>query len=158
MSKTMNLTEVEEFPSKANLIPDGSYALIIEKTEWKMTKAGTGKFAAFTFNVMNPGFEKRKIWHNFNLDIPSPKGVAFAQADLKRMLTAANWGDFSKVAIEDLIGLPVMAYITSEHTPPFDAKNVIKNWINPSPKLREIMPVNSALPEDIARASVAPFI
>lgn len=84
-----NAEEVE--PSTAfDAVPPGWYTAIITESEWKETRAGTGRYLALTLEIVDGQFANRKIWANLNLNNPNEKAVEIAQRDLSAICRAVG--------------------------------------------------------------------
>ena len=52
-------------------IAPGSYTAVITESETKPTKAGTGSYLQFTFQIVDGEHKGRLLWARLNLDNPS---------------------------------------------------------------------------------------
>ncbi len=72
-------------------LPEGDYLAIIESSEMKPTKAGTGMYLELTFQVIDPDLYKgRKLWERLNLQNQSQKTVEIAQRAFSAICHAAG--------------------------------------------------------------------
>lgn len=84
-----NAEDVE--PNTAyDAVPPGWYTAIITESEWKETRAGTGRYLALTIEIAEGTYANRKIWANLNLDNPNEKAVEIAQRDLSAICRAVG--------------------------------------------------------------------
>jgi putative intracellular protease/amidase len=71
-------------------IPDGDYAVLIEDSEMKDTKAGTGQYLQFTLSVIDGQYAGRKLWERLNLVNPNQTAVDIAQRTLSAICHATG--------------------------------------------------------------------
>jgi hypothetical protein len=76
--------------AKRDILPQGSYRLMIEECVKKPTKDGSGAYLAFTFVVLDGEHAGRKLWHNFNLWNKSAQAVEIAQGEIKELCAAVG--------------------------------------------------------------------
>lgn len=79
-----------------SVLPSGWYEAEIVKSDIRNTKAGTGKYLALEFKVLEEKFEGRKLWTNLNLVNPNQTAVAIAEKELATICDAVGLS-----AIED---------------------------------------------------------
>lgn len=87
-------------------IPAGKYRAVIEATEVKPTKAGTGKLLSITFVVLDGEYANRKLWSRLNLWNPNQQSVDIARSDLSAICRAV--GVMKLQDTEQLHDLPLM--------------------------------------------------
>jgi len=86
---SFNAQEVE--PSRGfDLLTAGDYIAVINSSEMKSNKAGTGRFLALEFEIIEGEFTGRKLFVNLNLENPNPDAVKIARADLSAICHAVN--------------------------------------------------------------------
>lgn len=84
-----NAEEVE--PNTAyDAVPPGWYTAIITESEWKETRAGTGRYLSLTIEIAEGPHANRKLWANLNLDNPNEKAVEIANRDLSAICRAVG--------------------------------------------------------------------
>jgi hypothetical protein len=71
-------------------IPAGDYLVVMTDSDWKPTKAGTGRYLELTFQIIEGDYEGRRLWTRLNLDNPSEKAVEFARAELSSICRATS--------------------------------------------------------------------
>jgi len=71
-------------------IPPGQYTAIITESETKPTKAGTGSYLQFTFQIVDGEHKGRLLWARLNLDNPSETAVKIARGQLSALCRAVN--------------------------------------------------------------------
>ena len=69
-------------------IPEGSYLAIIENSEMKPTKSGTGKFLELEFQIIEGPCKGRKLWTRLYLHNQSETAVNIARAELSAICRA----------------------------------------------------------------------
>lgn len=128
--------------SKYSLIPDGTYTFLCNEAVLKSTRAGTGKFIEVTLTCCTKPYDKKKVWARFNIENKSAKAEEIGKRELKKFLQCAGLDGESLESVDELLGLEVSAVISSEHTPPYDAQNVVSKWLpgtavkKPAPKTK----------------------
>lgn len=78
--------EQQEFSA----LPEGQYVVIATASEMKPTKAGTGQFLQFTFEVIDGKQKGRKLWARLNLVNPNRTAVDIAQRELAAICRAVQ--------------------------------------------------------------------
>ena len=76
-----------EKESTFELLPDGSYRVMVAGSEMKQTKAGTGTYLAVRFQVIGDA-DKRTLTHRFNYANQNPTAQRIGRAELKKLLSA----------------------------------------------------------------------
>lgn len=78
--------------AKPDPIPAGMYEAVIIDSEWKATKAGTGKYLNLTFEIAehHHPYGRRKVWARLNLENRSDEAVGIARAQLSAICRAVN--------------------------------------------------------------------
>lgn len=78
--------EQQEFSA----LPEGQYVVIATASEMKPTKAGTGEFLQFTFEVLDGPMKGRKVWARLNLRNPNQTAMDIAQRELGAICRAVG--------------------------------------------------------------------
>ena len=73
-----------------SVIPEGNYHVMIDKSEWKDTKAGTGKYINFQMKVVDGEYAGRVLFDILNLINPNPVAVDIARKTLNSMCQACG--------------------------------------------------------------------
>lgn len=73
-----------------DVLPDGDYQVIIDASEWKQTKAGTGAYLELTLHVTDGPAKGRKLWDRLNLSNPNQTAVDIAQQTLSAICHAVG--------------------------------------------------------------------
>ena len=71
-------------------IPAAKYIAAIIESEFKDTKAGTGRYLELTFQVLEGQYKGRKVWARLNLDNPSATAVKIAKGELSAICRAVG--------------------------------------------------------------------
>ena len=71
-------------------VPAGKYIAAITESEMKPTKAGTGQYLQFTFQILDGDFKGRLLWARLNLDNPSEMAVTIARSELSSLCRAVG--------------------------------------------------------------------
>lgn len=71
-------------------LPAGDYVAIIEASEIKPTKAGTGTLLQCTIQVIEGAYKNRKLWSRLNYTNPNPTAVQIGRAELSAICRAVG--------------------------------------------------------------------
>ncbi|MBT6485277.1 MAG: DUF669 domain-containing protein [Planctomycetaceae bacterium] len=69
-------------------LPADKYEAIITESEFKPTKAGTGRYLQLTFQVIEGQYKNRFLWARLNLQNPNDTAVKIAQSELSAICRA----------------------------------------------------------------------
>jgi len=88
----MTMFDASTFADKKprEIIPNGSYRVVVTSCEKKPTKDGSGAYLAFAFTILDGEHKDRMVWHNFNLWNKSAQAVEIAQAEIKELCAAVG--------------------------------------------------------------------
>lgn len=89
-----------------DLIPPGWYAAQMVSSEQKQTRNGAGEYINLEFDLLDPPFVNRKVWHMLNLWHSNADTVRIANQQRLELLTAL--GKPNAQTTEELYGIPVM--------------------------------------------------
>ncbi len=89
-----------EESSQFEALPDGTYKVVINRITDKTTKAGTGKYLSFEFEVVEGRHSGRKVWENVNYKNPNPKAEAIAWRSLNE-ISKAVFGETKQASLTD---------------------------------------------------------
>lgn len=99
------------------LLPNGTYKVLVDSCAYKPTKLGTGHYMAVTFSCQDPKFMGRKIFGNYNMQNPSEQAQKIGLAQFKKLCTAIGItqalkspDEFSAKAVNKLLWLDVVGY------------------------------------------------
>lgn len=82
-------------PQERQPLPEGTYKAVITDSEMRATRAGTGHFLNFTWEITSGEHKGRKVWANYNVDNPNEKAVEIAKRDLASVCTAMGKDGFA---------------------------------------------------------------
>ena len=71
-------------------LPAGVYSLTVKDSEVKETKAGTGNYAAFVFEVLEGDSKGRLIFQNLNINNPNAQCQEIGRSEFKRLAEACG--------------------------------------------------------------------
>ena len=71
-------------------IPAGKYLAVINGSEMKPTKAGTGQYLELTFQIIDGPYKNRLLWSRLNLVNPNEVAMKIAQGELSAICRAVN--------------------------------------------------------------------
>lgn len=107
-------------------LPEGDYIAVITSSDEKPTKAGTGSYVEFVFEVVEGKFTGRKVWARLNLENPNPKAVAIARAELSAICRAVDI--LTPQDSEELHGIPMKISVKCEKGQDEKIRNIIKAY------------------------------
>jgi len=73
-----------------DLYQAGDYRACITASEIKATKDGHGKYAALTFQFLDPPYKNRKMWVNLNLWHQDVTVKGYAERDMRKIQNATG--------------------------------------------------------------------
>jgi hypothetical protein len=113
------MNELEGFDARTtepatgfDVIPDGEYTALIEESEKKPTKAGTGTYLQFTFQIIEGQFKSRKLWARLNFTNPNAQAQQIGRAELSSLCRAVGVMTPQKTA--ELHNIPLKIKVSSE--------------------------------------------
>ena len=107
------VTEEDMQGGKYDALPAGVYRIVIEKDEYKETKAGNGMMLSIEYTVLGPTHQGRKLFDNLCLEHPKSQVVQIAQAQLKALAIACGHPTPDRIAdTESMHNVPIMAKVT----------------------------------------------
>jgi hypothetical protein len=128
-------------------IPAGDYPVMVESTEMKTTKAGTGKYVSAKIIVLDGKSKGRVLFTNFNIENPNPEAAKIGRSQLANLVKAC--GLESIVDTSQLHSKPIIARVTIKPASGgYDASNEIKRFF-------PIAPVEPVDPEVVTVPSLA---
>lgn len=133
---TFDATQVEP-QGEYKPIPDGTYVVWITSSEWKSTRAGTGRYLALTVEVAEGDHKGRNVYENLNLENPNQTAVNIAKATLSAICRAVNVLQLTDSA--QLHNKPFKAVIGARQGNDGTLRNNIKKvlWKEPGVKLAD---------------------
>ena len=99
-------------------IPAGKYPAVITDSEFKETKAGTGTYLQFAFEIIDGDYKGRLLWSRLNLDNPNETAVKIAQQELSAICRAV--GVLTPQDSAELHNLPLVVHVRCRKRPDTD--------------------------------------
>lgn len=87
-------------------LPKGNYPGMAIESGMKPTKAGTGRYLQFVWQVVDGEFKGRQLWSRLNLENPNKVAVEIAQRELSSICRAV--GVMRPKNSEEIHGKPIM--------------------------------------------------
>ncbi len=110
---TWNQDEYDESaPRNFEPLPKGLYPCVIAKSDEKQTKAGTGSYFEFEFEVVKGEHKGRKLWARLNINNPSEMAQKIGREQFKALCASA--GKPGAKTTEALHGKFVACYVSIE--------------------------------------------
>ena len=72
--------EPAEAPQERLPLPEGKYNAVITDSEMRATRAGTGHYLNFTWEITSGEHRGRKVWANYNVDNPNERRLRLPSA------------------------------------------------------------------------------
>ena len=137
-------------------LPAGDYKVVIEKSEKKPTKKGTGHLLELVLKVVDGEHSGRMVWERLNIWNPSQDAAKIAASTLSAICHAT--GVMKPNASEQLHNIPMIASVVVEERK--DAKGEFSNKIKAYKRIgaREVAK-NLQVPETVpsSQADKAPW-
>ena len=151
MAQLPNAFNAAEVPPSDDFsaLPAGDYRVIVEDSEMKQTKAGTGQYLQLTYNVLDGQYAGRKLWDRLNLVNPNSTAVEIAQRSLSAICHATGVINLTDSA--QLHGKVLVAKVGMQKD---SDRNEIKGYKKADGSA--IAAVNAATPAPAAPAAPAP--
>lgn len=118
-------------PQERQPLPEGTYKAVITDSEMRATKAGTGHYLNFTWEITSGEHRGRKVWANYNVDNPNEKAVEIAKRDLASVCTAMGKDGFSDSQDLHFHEIEVLVKIR-EASNGYQASNEIRGYSAPA--------------------------
>jgi len=112
MSLNIDLLNAKE--SNFELIPPGTYYVMLDEASVKDTKAGTGQYINCKFKIVGGEYDDRFIFHTFNIANPNPKAVEIGIGQLKTFLRCAGQPFNVLTDVNTLLGLRCDAIVKTQ--------------------------------------------
>lgn len=121
--------EVVEPTSDFETLPKGDYLAIMIDSEWKDTKAGSGKYLQLTWEIVDGEFKGRRLWDRLNLQNQNDTAVKIAQGTLSAICRAV--GVMRPKDSCELYGKPIVVKVDVEerNDKPGVFKNEVKKYL-----------------------------
>ena len=152
----LDMTDVEE-QREFTALPAGDYVAIATESEKKVTKAGTGHYLQFTFEILEGSHKGRKLWSRMNLWNPNQTAVNIAKREFKAFITAAGLQDLPADSAA-LHNKPVTLSVGIEIDDRKRESNVVKGYRTVGMVSKLVSAAKEALSsEKKAESNVAPW-
>ena len=124
----LNFNANEIDPSQPfELLPPGEYTVIIESSEMKDTKKGTGEYLELVYRVLDEKHNGRKLWDRLNIINANTTAQEIAQRSLSAICHAVNV--LNPKDSEELHDKPFIVKVGIQPAnDAYDASNVIKGY------------------------------
>tara|TARA_R110001606_G_scaffold181740_4_gene328480 strand:+ start:184 stop:681 length:498 start_codon:yes stop_codon:yes gene_type:complete len=133
----IDLSTVEDTGGSFEPIPEGTYELMAEDWEQKISKAGN-KYLKVTYRVQGENYANRVIWENFTISGANPT-VGISRLKQWMIATGSNATELNRDAVNNLMMENFMAKIGIEKNDQYGDSNKIISFLRP--KMTEAMPV-----------------
>lgn len=97
-------------------LPEGTYDMMIIKSEIKPTKAGTGYYLELVMQVVAGTHSGRRLWERLNIDNPNKQAEDIAKQALAALCKAVGLDDLTDT--EQLHDVPFIANIEIDRKEP----------------------------------------
>jgi hypothetical protein len=71
-------------------LPAGEYIAVIEASDWKSTKTGSGRYLNLQYQIIDGPFKGRKLFNILNLENPNQQATQIARQSLNSIGVACN--------------------------------------------------------------------
>jgi hypothetical protein len=125
MSLNLDLSTAEE---QGTTIPDGTYSVVIEKAEVKLTKSG-GTMISAQYKIKDGPHLNRNIFDIFNIENQNPMAVKIGLGQLKGMMKAFGHANPNKLqSTTELVGLKGMVTVKVEENEQWGPQVRVKGY------------------------------
>jgi len=109
-------------------LPAGEYKAVIEKSEKKATKAGTGHYLELVLSIVDGPQKGRKVWDRLNIWNPNQTAAQIAAQSLSAICHAT--GVMKPNASEQLHGIPMVisVAVAERADKPGEKSNEVKGY------------------------------
>lgn len=107
-------------------IPAGTYNVIIEDTEMRDTRSGTGQYLLITMSVLDGPHAGRKLWDRLNLINPNPTAVEIANRQLSAICHAVGRPQIADSV--DLHNKPLAVKVKISQREGYDPSNEVSGY------------------------------
>lgn len=108
-------------------IPAGKYRCVITKSDWKPTKAGSGRYLEFVFQIVDGEHNGRMVWSRLNLENPNQQAVQIARAELSSICRAV--GKMKPRETTELHDIPLVVSVSvAKRSDTGDPTNEVKGY------------------------------
>jgi hypothetical protein len=139
----IDLTEVEDTGDSFEPIPEGTYELMAENWEQKISKAGN-TYLKVTYRVQSENYANRVVWENFTISGANPK-VGISRLNQWVIATGGKDPELTRDVMDNLMLQNFMAKIGIEKSAEWGDSNKIVAFLRP--KMTEAMPAKETIAE-----------
>lgn len=108
-------------------LPPGWYVAMIDESEMKPTKDGTGAYLQIRLNILDPNYANRKVFDRLNLQNSNQVAVNIAQATLSAICHAT--GKLQVMDSTELHGIPLEVKLSVRNADAnYNATNEVKGY------------------------------
>jgi hypothetical protein len=107
-------------------LPAGKYPAVCVDSEEKPTKAGTGSYIQFTFEVLDGEYKGRRLWARLNLNNPSQTAVDIARTELSALCRAVGVKQLKDTA--QLHDIPLVLKVAAKKDADGEVRNEVKGY------------------------------
>jgi hypothetical protein len=137
LGNTFNADNVEPL-GKFEPVPVGSYKAAMVESEFKLTKAGTGRYLNCKWEIVEGEYKGRNVWSRLNLENPNQTAVDIAQRELSSICRAV--GKMHVSDSSELHNIPCL----------IDVKVSQRDGYDPSNDIKDYQPLGGAAPTPVA--------
>jgi len=139
----IDLSTVEDTGGSFEPIPEGTYELMAEDWEQKISKAGN-KYLKVTYRVQGENYANRVVWENFTISGSNPT-VGISRLKQWMVSTGSDATELNQDAVNNLMMETFMAKIGIEKSAEWGDSNKIVAFL--IPKMTEAMPAKETIAE-----------
>ena len=139
----IDLTEVEDTGGSFEPIPEGTYELMAEDWEQKISKAGY-KYLKVTYRVQGENYANRVVWENFTISGANPT-VGISRLKQWMVATGSDATELNQDAVNNLMMETFTAKIGIEKSAEWVDSNNLVDFLRP--KMTEAMPAKEKTAE-----------
>ena len=109
-------------------IPAGWYNAIIDESEMKPTRDGSGAYLALRFNIIDGQYAGRKVFTRLNLRNQNPVAQDIAQKQLSSICHAVNVMQIQDSSQLHALPMQIRVKVTNDPTGQYDPSNEISGY------------------------------
>jgi len=143
---TVNQEALKDQRGNYDPIPAGWYTVIVDESELRTNKAGTGQYVWMAFRVIDGEYNGRKVFHRFNTLNSNPTAQEIGHRELSRLTAAVGLGGFQDT--QELHGKPLGIKVKIR-------KDLTGNFADDN-EITAFRPVGEAAPAAPSAAPAAP--
>lgn len=120
----LDLDEVEEQSSSYEMIPNGTYDVMITEIDDKETKAGNGNYLRMRFDVISENHNGRCFFINYNYINPNETAQNIGRSDIKKLAGAI--GLSGKVSQSDYMEKALTVRLTGKKNGEYENYTIVE--------------------------------